>query len=316
MPVGKQQNLKVSYQFLEFISSSNRAIFGHLYKFTSATGATDFFTDLDIDVTNFMGTTWKSNSLRFDGIRRKVAIGLQVDEQSVKIWAAPTDTLFGANFLTGALNGLLDGALVQRITAVWHLVTGNAAIDVAGQSPIAWWTDFTGFVSTLDKGGASHVEVKLKSPLVKLDINMPRNYYQPGCLWNLFDVGEPAGFNSGCTLSRSFFMNVGIVGTGPTAITIPVQAGLVALGADGIPNYAQGRIIFTSGVNNNVETLIDTNDGNNLYLAYPLLTPPSPGDTFQFWVGCSKSFTTCDLKFNNKNNFRGFDKVPPVHVSL
>ena len=305
--ITKQQNLKVSYQFIEFIQSSNRAIIGHLYKFVSANGALDFFTDLDIDI-SYDNALWKSGSLRFDGLKRKLSVGLQVDEQTVKIWAGPSDTLFGANFLPAMEEGIMDGGYIVRYRAVWNFVTGNAATDTKNL-PIAVWPLYTGYTSEITKGGPTHLEVKFKSPLVKLEVNMPRNYYQPGCLWTLFEPG--------CTLLKAAHTVTGVIGAGPSALVIPVSGGIVTpVAADNIATYAQGRLLFTSGVNAGLQVLMSTNDSVNLYLTYPLDSIPSPGDTFDYWPGCSKSFNTCNLKFLNSENYRGFDKVPPVMLSM
>jgi uncharacterized phage protein (TIGR02218 family) len=234
-------------------------------------------------------------------------VGLAVDEQSLKIWAAPTDTMFGSAFLEGAQQGLMDGCVIVRYRIIWQFITGNAAADMQ-LAPLAVWPLFTGYTSTIGKGGASHVELKVKSALVKLNVNMPRNYYQPGCLWTLFDQG--------CTLVKSAFAVNATIASGPTALTIPVSGGVSpAVGADGNPNFAQGRLMFTSGVNENLQVLIDTNDSNGLTLAYPLNDVPNAGDTITFYPGCSKTFVTCGAKFNNTANFRGFDKVPPIQLS-
>lgn len=303
-----QQPLRVSNAYVNWTLATNRGIMAHLYAFTSVTGATDYFTDLDTAI-SYNEIFWKANSLRFEGILRKLSIGTNVDEQTVKIWAAPTDTLFGANFLAGVEEGLLDGAIIVRSRAIWNFVTGNAAYDVANNQPLAVWPLFTGYMAEVVKGGASHVEIKVKSALNKLDVNMPRNYYQPGCLWTLFDQG--------CTLSKAAFTVTGTVGPiPPNPLLVPVNGGLTSLGADGLPMYAQGRLLFTSGVNAGLQVLIGNNDASNLYLAYPLNDLPSIGDSISFTPGCSKFHSTCVVKFSNGNNFRGFDKVPPVMVSL
>ena len=301
------QPVRVSSTYISWILATNRAIMGHLYQFTSDTGIEDYFTDLDLDII-YNSILWKSNSLRFEGLHRKISVGLDVDEQNLKIWANPTDTLFGANFLLGAEEGLLDGAIIKRSRIIWPFVTGNMASDVQ-QAPIAVWTLFTGLTSAISKGGASHIEMKVKSALHKLDVNMPRNYYQPGCLWTLFDQG--------CTLSKAAFAVTGTIDAGPSSRVIPIVGGIATpIAADGIANYAQGRLLFTSGINNGLQVLIDNNDAANLYLAYVLNAIPSAGDTITYYPGCSKSFNTCDLKFGNTANIRGFDKVPPVMVSL
>ena len=307
--INRQQNLKVSYAYINWLLSTNRGIMGHLYQFTSSTGTDDYFTDLDVDVI-YDNAVWKSSALRFEGLQRKVGIGLDVDEQTVKIWAAPTDTLFGANFLTGAEEGLLDGAVIVRRRIIWSFVTGNLAADIAPPNqPIAVWPLFTGYTSTITKGGASHIELKVKSALVRLNVNMPRNYYQPGCLWTLFD--------SGCTLSKAAFAVTGVIAPGVTLSSIPVVGGIAnPLGPDLIETYAQGRLQFTSGIHQGLQVLIGDNDSTSLGLAYILDDYPHAGDTITYYPGCSKAFSTCNLKYNNTANFRGFDKVPPIMVSV
>lgn len=299
-------NLKVNSTYINWVLGTNRGIMGHLYQFTSVANVNDYFTDLDTDIV-YNGQTWKSGSLRFEGLQRKVAVGLSVDEQSLKIWASPTDTLFGSNFLTGAEQGLLDGAVIRRYRAIWAFVTGNAAVDVQSL-PIGIWPQFTGYTSIITKGGSSHIEMKVKSALVKLNVNMPRNYYQPGCLWTLYDTG--------CTLNKSSFTTAQVISSATTLAIAPVGGISPVNGADGIPNYAQGTLLFTSGVNNGLQVLIDKNDATNFFLAYPLDQAPSPGDDINVSFGCSKSFNTCSVKYSNTANFRGFDKVPPIMVSV
>jgi uncharacterized phage protein (TIGR02218 family) len=304
--VQQQQNLKVPYNYIQWILQTNRGIMAHLYQFTSVTGAQDYFTDFDTDII-YGGQTWKSNSLRFEGMSRKLSVGINVDAQTIKIWASPTDTLWGSAFLAGAEQGLMDGAVVVRSRAIWPFVTGNAAADVQN-TPLAVWPLSTGYVSTIDKGGASHVEVKITSALSRLNVNMPRNYWQPGCGWTLFDAG--------CTLIKADFAITGTISAVLDNSTLSIAGGLEATGPDGNPNLAQGRLLFTSGVNNNFQTLIDTNDDTNIYLAYPLSDLPSVGDNVTFYPGCSKTYNTCSNKWGNQANFRGFDKVPPVMVSV
>lgn len=279
---------------------------GHLYQFTNLAGTSDYFTDLDTDV-SYGGFTWKSSGLRFEGLGRKVAVGVNVDQQTLKIWALPTDTLWGGNFLENAHQGALDGATVVRFRVIWQFVTGNALADIQ-QTPLAVWPMFTGYVSSIDKGGATHVEMKVKSALMRLAVNMPRNYWQPGCLWTLFSAG--------CTLNKSAYTITGTLNPGITATALPIAGGITPPnGPDGIAQFAQGQVTFTSGVNEGLTALIDNSDGAGLYLSYPLDQLPSVGDTVTFWVGCSKSYNTCKLKFGNQANYRGFDKVPPIMVS-
>lgn len=301
----------VDAAYIEFVEECTRAIMGHLYQFTTASGSNDYFTDLDIDVT-WNGHTWKSDSLRFDGLRRKTNVGLEVDEQSFRIIANSDDTIFGSSFLGAIEEGILDGGYVTRYRAVWPVVTGNLAYDIQNPSPAGWpkvFVMFKGYIGEITRAGKTIVDVKARSPLAKLAINMPRNYYQPSCLWTLYDTG--------CGLNKADFAVTGTVGSSPTITTIPVSGGIATpTGADGVANFAKGRLEFTSGVNNGLQIFIDTNDANNIYPAYPLNNVPSAGDTFTMYPGCIKTFKTCDLKFNDTANWRGFDKVPPISTSI
>lgn len=293
--------------YLEFLTCCDRGIMAHLYQITTPTGISDYFTDFDIDIT-YNGILWKSGGLRFEGLARKVSVGVAVDEQTLKVWASPTDTIFGSGlFLPGVEEGILDGAVITRWRIVWQFVTGNAAIDIQ-QPPLYAWKLFTGYMGSVTKGGASHVEFKVRSALVRLNLNMPRNYYQPGCLWTLYDQG--------CTLPKQLYRRDSTVAAA-TLKTISPAGGIdPPIGLDNIAFYAQGRLLFNSGPNAGLQLLIDNNDTVSFYMAYPMNTVPNIGDSITFYPGCSKSFNTCQVKFNNVINFRGFDKVPPVMVSV
>jgi uncharacterized phage protein (TIGR02218 family) len=299
--------IKVTQSYINWTLASNRGIMAHLYQFQSLAGVNDYFTDFDIDI-SYGGNTYKSSSLRFETLRRKLDIGMAVDEQQLRIWASPTDTLFGGAFLTGVESGVLDGATIVRSRIVWQYNTGNIASDIL-QVPIGVFVLFTGYMSSVQTAGASHVDFKVKSPLQKLQTNMPRNYYQAPCLWQLFSTG--------CTLNKISYAIGGTVGAGPTLTSIPVNGGISPWqGADGLPYYSYGRLFFNTGVNAGLQVFVDSNDAGRLYLAYPLNALPSAGDSITYYPGCSKSYNTCATKYANQAHFRGFDKVPPISVSV
>jgi hypothetical protein len=296
--------------YLEFVQSQTRAVMGHLYQFVSAAGQTDSYTDLDVDVTA-LSVVWKSGGVRIDGLRRKLDTGFQIDEQKIKIFALPSDTLFGGVFLPAMSSGVMDGGSIYRWRIVFPLVTGNAAYDVQNPpigAPYVWQL-FIGYMGQIEKAGQTHVEAKVRSPLVKLEVNMPRNYYQPGCNWTLFDAG--------CTLDKASFGTDYIVASVNSNQSIfPVGGVATPTGGDGLQNYSGGRLLFTSGTLAGTQVLIDNNNSFGFGLAYVLDVAPNPGDAFTVYPGCSKSFATCQQKFANDANFRGFDKVPPVMLSI
>jgi len=291
--------------FIDFILSAQRMLIAELYTFEFIDGSFAYFTNGDIDIV-YDSKTFVSNSLLIEGLRSKLMVGFQVDEQEIKISAFPTYTLGGASFFGAVQAGLLDGAYITRVRAFWTATDGRPFVDFQA-APIGVITLFTGLVSTISKIGRTHVEMRVKSPLKLLDIDMPRNTYQPGCQWTLYDAG--------CTLNRaSFTTNFTVATANNLAITPTVPP--TQTGTDGIPNYYQGRMLFTSGANNNLQTMIANNDATTFYLQYPLLNIPAPGDTFAASVGCSKQSATCSAKFSNLANFRGFPRVPPIVASL
>lgn len=294
--------------FVNFLQTNQRMLIGELYTFTLQDGSVDFFTNLDVSVL-YQGNTYKGNAIRIEGLKYKREVGWQVDEQEISISAFPGETLMGASFFTALESGLLDGAYFKRQRAFWAANDGRPWIDYQAY-PRAVVTLFIGRVSTIDKIGRTQAQIKVKSPLSLLDIDMPRNTYEAGCQWSLFSTG--------CTLNRDDF-SLGYTVQSATAMTItPTIPIAPSIGADGIPVFAFGRIRFVSGANNNLIVSVATNDGTRFQLGFPLTELPILGDTFIASQGCAKTGRggACELKFGNLANFRGFPRIPPVVLSV
>lgn len=296
----------VSPTFLTFIQNSQQMPFCELYTFEFADGSFAYFTDLDktifYDSKTFLGST-----LRIEGLRVKLTNTFEVDEQEVRVSAYPDEALGTASFFTAVATGLLDNAKLTRQRAFWDPSADQRPFIIFQNAPFEVVTLFIGFVSTITKLGQTHAEFKVKSPLRLLDMDMPRNSFSPGCLWTLFDAG--------CTLSKASFTSAFTVASANPLGVVPTTP-FTQTGADGIPNYYQGRLHFLTGVNAGLQVVIANNDATQFNLQYPLYAIPAAGDTFEASVGCSKLDTTCLAKFANKANFRGFPRVPPVVVSI
>ena len=248
------------------------------------TGTILTYTNADVPVV-LNGATFLANSILIDGLQYKCAVGLDVDKQKVTIAARPTDTIGGIPFLQAIRNGLLDGCAVQR---------DRAFLSAWGTAPVGSVTLFKGRVSTIEGVGRTSAEVTVASDLVLLDIDMPRNLYQPACNHVLFD--------SGCGLVKNAFGAAGVVGAGAGATLVPWAAASTA--------YAQGTITFTTGANTGVTANIKGASAAALTLSYPLPVVPAAGDGFTAYQGCDHTLATCRAKFNNGANFRGFPFVP------
>ncbi len=254
------------------------------FTLTLRTGTILTYTNADVPVV-LNGATFGADSILIDGLQYKCAVGLDVDKQKVTISARPTDTIGGIPFLQAIRNGLLDGCAVQR---------DRAFLTTWGAAPVGSVTLFKGRVSTIDGVGRTTAAITVASDLVLLDIDMPRNLYQPACNHVLFD--------GGCGLVKNAFGAAGVVGAGAGPTLVPWTAAS--------PAYAQGTITFTSGANTGVTANIKGASAAALTLSYPLRNVPAAGDGFTAYQGCDHTLATCRAKFNNGANFRGFPFVP------
>jgi uncharacterized phage protein (TIGR02218 family) len=264
--------------------------FAECFTFTLATGTILTWTNVDQPVT-YNGATFSATGPLVQGLKYKGNIGLEVDKQQITIAARPTDLISGSPALNAIRGGAFDGAIVQRdrvfLTAIGGTVIGGV-------------TMFHGRVSTIDSVGRTQAQITVASDLVILDYDMPRTMYSPTCVHVLYD--------SGCGVIRGTFSTSGTVGAGSTESLI--NATLAVAG------HAQGSIVFTSGLNANVRaTVRSVAVGTSLTLLYPLPDLPSPGDAFTVAFGCDHTRGTCQSKFSNLANFRGFPFIPPPQIA-
>jgi uncharacterized phage protein (TIGR02218 family) len=268
-------------------------LFADTFAFTLRSGLILTYTNVDVTFT-YSGVSYLANSILIDGLKYKASVGLEVDQQQITVSALATDTITGgAPFLQALRDGAFDGCEIERDRVFFSERIGGTAIGAV--------TLFKGRLGTVDQIGRTSAKLTVNSDLVLLDIDMPRNIYQPTCLHTLYD--------SGCTLIKNAYGTNGTVGTGSTAGVI-VWSGANA-------NFQQGSITFTSGVNAGVTANVNAvAAGVSLTLGYPLQSVPAPGDSFTVYYGCDHTPGTCQAKFNNLSNFRGFPYVPPPQMAV
>ena len=255
------------------------------YTLTLRSGLILTYTNADVPIA-LNGYSYLANSVLVDGLKFKCAAGLDVDQQQITINAKASDTIGGVPFLQALREGVLDGCEIQRERAFLTSWTST---------PIGSVVLFKGRVATIDHVGRTMAHMTVNSDLVLLDINMPRNLYQPNCVHVLYD--------SGCGLVKNTYGASGTVGAGSSIWQINWSGATTS--------FTQGTILFSSGINAGVSATIKWADGSALGLAYPLESAASAGDAFTAYQGCDHTKTTCQTKFNNLANFRGFPFVPP-----
>ena len=230
---------------------------------------------------------WQSNTYSKNGLLLKrngvkLNTGIQVDSLSVTV-SSQDYQMDGFSFFKLVANGGLDGATLELYRLFF-----TDPLNPTG----SMWV-FSGRVSdsTVTRFEA---QLQVNSDIELLNIQMPRNLYQPSCVHSVYD--------SGCGVSKNYvYSNVNV---GSTSRTINVSLGQADSWFD------EGIIEFTSGVNTGVKRTIKTHSGGVLTLALSLPNIPNAGDSFKLLAGCGRTMSLCQSKFDNLINFRGYPYIP------
>ena len=235
---------------------------------------------------------------------------IEVDTQSLTLVPNLNPTvpslINGVPFLQAVRQRAFDGAIVQRDR--WFF-DPDIRTATGLPTPVGGMPMFYGYASAIDQLGRTRVTHKVKSALVMLDIQMPRNLYQPNCIYTVY--------SSSCGAVKGSFVNSGVVGSSPSASVIPWAGGVPG----SIP-FANGEIFMESGPAVNQTRTIRAYDGTNLYLVYPFNVAPLAGDTFKAYPGCNRadplaagSTSTCNF-FGRAAAFRASPRVPQAELGL
>jgi uncharacterized phage protein (TIGR02218 family) len=253
-----------------------------LYTFALVGGTVLRYTDADIDLA-YQGDTF--SRFLISRTKTKASIGVEVDEVTVTVSASTSDLINGMPWMAAVSSGALDGALitVQRIfMPTW------------GDTSLGALMMFGGRTSDVNIG-RSEAQISIKSELELFNTELPRDLYQSGCLNTLYD--------NGCTVNKASAAVTGTV-ISTTGSTITTSLGNPS------GYFALGSIRFDSGANINASRSVRAFNAGIFTLSAEFDTLPSPGDAFTAWPGCDKVMATCDTKFSNLDNFRGYPFVP------
>lgn len=99
-----------------------------------------------------------------------------------------------------------------------------------------------------------------------------------------------------------------------TAVHGETQLQLPAHSAFAQDHFLRGQLQVQSGVATGAKGVIKRDeiigDQRRITLWEPLCPTPQPGDQLRLLVGCDKRFATCQARFANAVNFRGFPDLP------
>jgi uncharacterized phage protein (TIGR02218 family) len=160
---------------------------------------------------------------------------------------------------------------------------------------------FSGRISDIDCSRTG-IEMKGRSHLELLNIQMPRRLWQSSCTHVFGDAM--------CLFNRSSL-----------AATFPAASGSTTTVIQGTPTtttpYAQGTIIAVTGGNAGYSrTISNFVSGAAVTVKLAFLSPVAVGDQFQLLPGCDRTLATCTNVFNNAVHFGGFPYIPTPETAV
>lgn len=221
--------------------------------------------------------------------RLRWVVGVEVSTLDLTLTDNVGTLIAGQGLMAFVRSRGLYGARVVLERAFW------AFGDTAPRGALVW---FAGSVADckVDRYGA---QVTVNSDLERLNVMVPRDVYQPGCLNTLYD--------SLCGVQRANFTMAGQAtgGTGALCLAFAhsrpeVPAGYCDLGV----------ITMTSGANAGRSRTVKQHTTGQIVVLQPWGFPVQAGDTFTVLAGCDKSQAACATKFGNLARFRGMPYIP------
>jgi uncharacterized phage protein (TIGR02218 family) len=270
-----------------FLNSATGGIWADLVTITLLGGQVLRYSAEDRPVT-VNGNTFDRGPLVLLGSTR-LQVGIEVDTHEMTLVADATVQVNGTPLLAFIRSGGLDGARVQ--------------IE-RGYGP-DWATGIVGtlsrFSGRVGETAVTRYEAKLSvgSDLELLNVMVPRNVYQPGCLNTVFD--------SICGLDRAAYTVSSTAASASDVMRLYFTNTL----AQAAGHFDLGVVRFTSGLNAGVSrTVRSYAPGGQIVTIAPWPFAVAAGDAFAAYPGCNKTMPTCSSKFGNLIRFRGQPFVP------
>ena len=294
--------MKVASPALQSLLASNQFLVADLYTFTLAGGQAFRWTGFDTDVIA-SGNTFTSGAQSgpfFDRQDNKAKchwmIGVEVDTLTFDVVPGAA-TVNGLPFLQACRLGVFDGAELQLERAFLAPPLGALYPPVAASAGTVIL--FVGRVAEVDLG-RSLATFNVNSHLELLNLNLPRNLFQSGCVNSLYDAA--------CGVAKASYAVAGTAAAGSTPSLV------YATLAQASGWFDQGSIAFTSGQNTGFARTVKSYSAGTpgaLSLIAPFPYAPAPGDAFTAYPGCDKTNGAGGCaKFVNTARFKGFPYVP------
>lgn len=267
-----------------------------LYTLTLQGGAVLRWSGSDVAVTG-NGNTWALGP----GLERtkvKFTVGIEVDTLTVTVTDVRGTQINGAALVPFIARGGLNGSRLQLDRAFW------TAGDTAPRGALLW---FAGRLSEIPEIDRYSAQITIKSDLELLDVMVPLDVFQAGCLNTVYDTL--------CGADRAAKTVTGTVSSAGDARRVTFGAAL----AQPTGYYDLGVVKMTSGPNAGLSRTVKAHVAGSpatVSALQPWPFAPAVGDAFAIVPGCDKSQTGANgcPKFHDaatvKRRFRGYPFVP------
>lgn len=227
--------------------------------------------------------------------RVRFSVGVEVDAITVTITDILGTTINGKALMPFIRAGGLANARLQLDRAFW----GPA--DTAPVGALLW---FVGRIADIPAIDRHHAEISVKSSLELLDVMIPRELYQAGCLNTLYDAA--------CGVNRASYTVTGSADGATDARRITFDPSLTQTAGW----FDLGVITFTSGPNAGISRTVKSYSPSALTVLQPWPFAVAAGNAFSIYPGCDKTQTGANgcAKFYSTANvalrFRGQPYIP------
>ncbi|HEY3919458.1 MAG TPA: DUF2163 domain-containing protein [Stellaceae bacterium] len=291
--------MKPASSALQTLLASRQFFAADLYTFTLIGGGVLRYCAGDRDIIAG-GRLFTSQGPRLDRKDNKAKchwkIGVDVDTLVFDVMPQASDLVNGQPFLAACVQGAFDGAELQL---------ERAFMATYGDTSVGTVIMFAGRVAEIDLGRAI-ATFTINSHLELLNLQLPRNLWQPGCVNSLGDA------SCGVNLASFAFPGAALAGSLPNMIL--ANFGLLSGYLD------QGKLAFTSGANagltRSIKVWVEGAPGVIELLA-PFPNMPAAGDAFIAYPGCDKTLGANGCaKFANTARFKGYPFVPTPETAV
>jgi uncharacterized phage protein (TIGR02218 family) len=238
----------------------------------------------------------------------KTQIGVEVDILEIDLMVSGEELVANGGAISwqdAIRQGLFDGAYCE----VWRCFMSPPGTVVG---TVVW---FYGRFGDIDIG-RTRCNIKVKSLLDLLNVQMPKRLFQSACTFVFGDTQ--------CGFDREVDGAAGPGGGGPayaqdvtsTAGTVQSQIFVSGLAPSPPVLFDQGTVVGLTGNNTGYKRTIVSVADEVIYLLRSWIFPVVVGDQFTLLPGCDHTLDTCDTVFNNRLRFGGFPYIPPPETAV